>query len=956
MLPPNAPLSTYRLQFNQSFRFSDATRLLDYFSHLGITDLYVSPILVSRKGSGHGYDVTDPTRIDPEIGSEKDFETLQSELVKRGMGLLLDIVPNHMAASSENRWWMDVLENGPDSAFASYFDIDWHPPSRSLSGKVLLPILGRSFGEVLDQAELQLTFQDGKFFICYSGSMLPVAPRSYHQILSVRSESLENQLGSDSPAFQEFSGILAGLAALAQKADMGSATEDRPKLDAMCDRLRLLASDHPEIGAFIESSLKEFNGKPGDPASFSLLEHVLREQHYLLAYWQEPNESTNFRRFFAISDLVGVRVEDPVVFEATHNQVFRLLLKGASQGLRIGLRVDHIDGLRDPFGYLSRLQQCLAEAQPTGGPRQYIVVEKVLSREEQLPEDWPISGTTGYEYLNYLNGPFVQPEGCKRIEAVYSKFIGRQMDQADVVYEKKKLVINSLLSVELRGLARQLADLAANDRYARSISRLELSDALREVTACMPVYRTYIRTLDVSRAARDVLEEALRAAHSRRPQLSQPCLDFLRDVLTLFNPPHIAAQQQEERLAFMMRWQQFTGTIVAKGFEDTALYVYYPLSSLNEVGGNLDLSHVISREQFYEFVRERLHRWPHALNATTTHDTKRSEDVRARVNVLSEIPDEWGAKIAEWAIENAAHKQVIDGLNVPDANEEYLIYQTLVGMWPSNPRDMPSTTKRLQDYMIKALREATIHTRWVGPNEAHEGAVTRFIELILSLETSSEFLPDVAEFQRRVAWCGMINGLGQVLLKIVSPGTPDFYQGSELWDLRLVDPDNRQPVDFSERCKALNTLAKDGAHSGIAFELLQGWPGGQIKMLVARKALRHRLQHPELFTEGEFLPVIAHGIRSQNVISILRRKSRDHALAVVPRWLAHIYTAEQKLPSVEFWGGTTLLLPESVTESWINLLTGEPIGSHVAKEGRALAVGEVLKRFPVALLVPASTA
>ncbi len=950
----SVPLSTYRLQFNKDFGFADATRLLDYLSELGVTDLYASPILASRKGSEHGYDVADPTRIDPEIGSEQEFEILLGELAKRGMGLLLDIVPNHMAASSENRWWMDVLENGRESAFASYFDIDWNPPSRNLVGKVLLPILGGPFGEVLDQGQLQLTYQDGKFFVRYFEWILPVAPESYHEILDLRSDTFESVLGKDSPEFEEFSGILAGFAALAQKVHGSGATDTRPKLDAIRERLALLASGRPAVAAVIESNLKEFNGALGDPASFALLEQLLNQQHYLLAYWQDPNEGINYRRFFTISDLVGVRVEDPVVFEATHDHIFRMVAKGASQGLRMGLRIDHIDGLRDPSGYLTRLQQRLSEVEGSAAPRPYLIVEKILGRREQLPDDWPIAGTTGYEYLNHLNGIFVDREGCQRVGAIYSKFIGRKMNFADVVYEKKKLVMNSLLRVEVRGLARQLAELAAKDRYARSISRLELLDALTEVTACMPVYRTYIRSLDVPTAARATIEEALHNAQARRPQLSGPCIDFLRDVLTLSNPPHVGPAQREERLAFVMRWQQFTGPIVAKGFEDTALYVYYPLCSLNDAGGNPEPAKVVSREESYEFVRERQHRWPHALNATTTHDTKRSEDLRARVNVLSEIPDEWGAKLAKWAKENAAHKQAINGLEVPDANEEYLIYQTLLGMWPADMQDASSIAKRLQDYMVKAIREAKVHTRWIEPKEAHERAVIRFVELILSRETAPRFLADVAQFQRRIAWCGMINGLGQALLKIVCPGTPDFYQGSDMWDFRLVDPDNRAPVDFAERRRALSGLPKGGANSKAAFEFLQKWPDGRIKLHVTRAGLRCRRQYPELFTEGDFLPVAARGARSENVISILRNHDGNSVLAVIPRWLARTYTEPERVSSAEFWNGTILLLPEFAPQFWTNMLTGESVESQIAEASRLLLVSDALKSFPVALLAPAS--
>jgi (1->4)-alpha-D-glucan 1-alpha-D-glucosylmutase len=948
----STPLSTYRLQFNKDFGFADATRLLDYFSELGITDLYASPILMSRRGSGHGYDVTDSTRLDPEIGSEEDFETLQSGLMKRGMGLLLDIVPNHMAACSENRWWMDVLENGAQSAFASYFDIEWEPPSRHLTGKVLLPILGQPFGDALDQGQIQLTFQEGRFLVSYFDSTLPIAPESYHQVLGLHFD-LEGTARKQGAEFQELSGILAGFIALPTEPRANGAIATRPKFDALHERLRLLVSEHPVIAALIESNLKEFNGTPGNPASFRLLERLLSQQHYVLAYWQDPNEGINYRRFFAISDLVGVRVEDPVVFDATHDYILRILLRGASRGLRIGLRVDHVDGLRDPAGYLARLQQRLAEMQGALAPVPYIVVEKILAGGEQLPGDWPISGTTGYEYLNYLNGVFVEEEGFQQLKTIYSRFIGKKMEFSDVVFESKKRVMNSLLRVEVRGLARHLAELAAKDRYARNISRLELMEGLTEVTACMPVYRTYIRTLDAPAEAKTTIEQALNAAQEKRPHLSQACIDFLRDVLTLSSPDHIRPEQQEERLAFVTRWQQFTGPIFAKGFEDSSLYIYYPLCSLNEVGGNPETSRKNSREVFYDFIRERQDHWPHALNATMTHDAKRGEDVRARLNVLSEVPQQWRAKIAGWAKQNAPHKEMLNGREVPDANEEYLIYQTLVGMWPPGAPDAGPVTKRLQDYTIKAIREATVHTRWVHPDEQHERGVVRFIERILSQDTSKTFLADMVQFQSRLAWWGAINGLGQTLLKIVTPGTPDFYLGSEMWELRLVDPDNRTPVDFVKRCKALGGIADEAASPEGASELLRRWPDGCIKMHVARIALRYRRSHQKLFTEGAFLPVMAHGIRSQNVLSILRHSDQECAIAVVPRWLAGTHTEQETLPSQGYWGETSLLLPDFAPESWMNLLTGESFKSRPTDRAtRSLDVHQVLGRFPVALLVP----
>jgi (1->4)-alpha-D-glucan 1-alpha-D-glucosylmutase len=761
------PASTYRLQFNEGFRLQNASRLLDYLSTLGISDVYASPLLVSRHGSGHGYDVTDPAHIDPEIGSEEDFEALQNGLLNRGMRLLLDIVPNHMAASSENRWWMDVLENGAESAFASYFDIQWHPASRNLDGKILLPVLGRSFGETLDGGELRLTFQNGKFLMQYHESLFPLAPRSYGRVLKERLDDLKKALGENSAAYEEYLGIFSALSTLSEKDRAAStAGERRLRFEAGRDRLKLLTEKTPEVRAFIEANLARLNGTVRDSASFCNLEQILAEQNYWLAYWQDANEGINYRRFFAISDLVGTRVEDPIVFEAMHEQIFRLIGKGAVSGVRI----DHIDGLRDPAGYLSKLGERIAPNISSDAGKPYVIVEKILAPDETLPEEWPVAGTTGYDYLNWANGVFVSAAGAKRLAGIYSGFTGREAKFADILYEKKKLVMNSLLRVEMRSLGRQLAELAGKDRYGRDILRSELTDALVDTTACMSVYRTYVRNLDVPAAARERIEEALDQARIRRPRLSAECFAFLRDILTLRNPVHVLPEQREERLAFVMRWQQLTGPIVAKGLEDTALYVYYPLVSLNEVGGRPSLRSIVSREEFYKLMQERLRRWPHSLNASETHDTKRSEDVRARLNVLSEMPGEWEKQIAKWAACNEKHKRVIDGHKVPDANEEYLIYQTLVGFWPLDSAKPSSITERLQAYLLKATREAMIHTRWTQPNETHERALARFVELILSPEKNEGFLSAFCAFQKKIAYCGMLNGLGQVLLKVTCPG------------------------------------------------------------------------------------------------------------------------------------------------------------------------------------------
>ncbi len=943
------PVSTYRLQFNGGFRFQDALRLLDYFSRLGISDLYASPLLVSRHGSGHGYDVTDPAHIDPEIGSEEDFEALQNGLLNRGMRLLLDIVPNHMAASSENRWWMDVLENGAESAFASYFDINWHPPSHNLDGKILLPVLGRPFGETLDRGDLRLVFQDGKFVIQYGESLFPLAPRSYARVLRERADHLKKSLGETSAGYEEYLGVISSLSSLSDTDRAPTSGERRLRFEAARERMKVLIASHTEVRVLIESILSQLNGDPRDLASFSQLEQILADQNYWLAYWQDVNEGINYRRFFAISDLVGMRVEDPIVFEAMHEQVFRLIGKGAVSGVRI----DHIDGLRDPAGYLSKLGERIASTVSSDGGRPYVIVEKILAPHETLPEEWPVAGTTGYDYLNWANGIFVSPAGAKRLAGIYSEFTGGEAKFADILYEKKKLVMNSLLRVEMRSLGRQLAELAGKDRYARDILRAELTDALIETTACMGVYRTYVRNLDIPPAAQERIEEALGQARIRRPRLSTECFAFLRDILTLRNPAHVLPEQREERLAFVMRWQQLTGPIVAKGLEDTALYVYYPLLSLNEVGGRPSLSSIISREEFYALMQERLRRWPHSLNATSTHDTKRSEDIRARLNVLSEIPEEWEQQIAKWAACNEKHKQVIDGHKVPDANEEYLIYQTLIGLWPLDSSNVSSITGRLQAYLMKATREAMTNTRWTEPNETHETALAHFIEELLSPENEG-FLRDFRAFQRKTAACGMVNGLAQVLLKITCPGVPDFYQGSEVWDFRLVDPDNRGPVDFAERSRLLETAVRESDNdlASAARDFVEHWPDGRIKLHVIQKALAYRLKNDELFSRGDFVPLEARGKRAEQVVAYARSLDDLCALTVAPRWLAAKADFSQ-VDSSEFWQDTALVLPREPSRSWRSIFTGQKISSQLSGGNQTLLVGGLLAQFPVAVLVPA---
>ena len=950
MVSTRVPLATYRLQFNKDFTFSQATAILDYLRELGITDIYASPILTSRRGSGHGYDVTNPNRLDPDLGNEKDFEVFVSELEKRGMGLLLDIVPNHMAASSENPWWMDVLENGPDSAFSSYFDIDWHPPSRNLDNKILLPILGRPFGEALDSSELKLNFRDGQFSVEYFESSFPLAPRTYRSVLQHRIGRLKNLLDENSAPYHEYQGIVAALAAISDRdtTPIEAASDKRVRFESIRERLRQLAAGSQEVTQFIQENLADFNGKEGDPSSFANLQRLLGEQYYVLAFWQNVNETINYRRFFTITDLVGMRVEDSLVFDATHTLILRLISRGAVAGLRI----DHIDGLRDPLAYLKRLQDRIAaEDGARPGGEAYLLVEKILARNENLPEDWPVAGTTGYDYLNFANRILVEPQGAKEIERIYSHFIGGHRKFSEVLYQKKKLVMGTILGVEMRSLGRQLGELSAQSRYARDLPRHDLTEALIETTACFAVYRTYIRNLDLPSEATKVLEEALAQARLRKTNLNPQCFDFLRDVLLLLNPPHVLPDHREARLSFVLRWQQVTGPIVAKGLEDTALYVYHPLVSLNEVGGDPSPDVICPRE-FFDFIAKRQKRWPDSMNASSTHDTKRAEDVRARISVLSEMPQEWQKRLHHWASLNEKYKIAASGsTTVPDHNEEYFLYQTLLGMWPLEKSELGGVLERLQSYAVKAIREAMVHTRWTRPNLAHEEGFKKFIAAILDEKQNDAFLQDFANFHRDIAFYGMLNSLSQTLLKITAPGIPDFYQGSELWDLRLVDPDNRGTVDFAHRIELLDNLKLNAPReaAGFASELLNNWTDGRIKLYLISKALRCRREFSELFTDGDFVPAEISGERSQSVTAFFRVWQNHQALVLAPKWLAGSGMAQNPGAQDKFWGNTSIVLPENAA-SWRNVLTGDSVAVQGNQRG-GLSVSQALKNFPVALLL-----
>jgi (1->4)-alpha-D-glucan 1-alpha-D-glucosylmutase len=948
------PSAVYRVQMHAGMRFEDSRAIVPYLRDLGISDLYSSPILQARRGSTHGYDVTDPTRINPELGSEEEFENLSRQLQAYSMGLLLDIVPNHLAASSENPWWMDMLEEGPGSVYSAYFDVDWHPPSRSLDNRLLLPILGRPYAAVLENCELSLEFEQGSFFIRYFDTRLPVAPRSYRIILDLGLEALRDKLGAESAAFLELEGIRSEIEGIRGRTGLraGEAGDRRLHRSAVKERLGRLHASSAEIREFVEENIRIVNGQTGVPESFMNLEGLLSLQPYMLAYWRNANQGINYRRFFTITDLVGVRVEDPITFDAVHSVILRL----AAKYLITGLRIDHIDGLREPGSYLRRLQERLAgsPAAANAAPEEskgkpfYVVVEKILGEGEALPEEWPVAGTTGYDFLNRVNGLFVDGENMPQLDRVYQQFVGSKIPFGEQLYEKKKQVMASLLAVEMDSLGRQLSVIAEQDRYARELPQARLTEALIETIACFPIYRTYISGGQPKESEREYIANAIAEAEKKNPGLDRGCFEFLRQVLLVQSGPVVLPEQREARLNFIMRWQQFTGPIMAKGFEDSLLYVFNRLVSLNDVGGTPDRPGM-STGELHEFGVERQRRWPNALNATTTHDTKRSEDVRARISVLSEMPAEWETRLARWHSLNQAHRTSIMGQPVPTRNEEMLIYQTLLGAWPLDESGVECFRRRLQSYMIKAIREAMVHTKWTVPNVPHEEAMTRFIDAILRESNENEFLRDFLDFVPRVAFYGALNGLSQALIKITFPGIPDFYQGSELWDLRLVDPDNRGPVDFARRMTLLKELKKsEPLAENAVSELLDHWQDGRIKLYVIARALCFRRSRGELFAGGQYLPIGTAGEWKDHIFAFGRRLQDRWSLVVTPRLTAAL-TSPGQFPLGDIWQNTSVRLPEEAPSEWRNLF--EPGAAHSGSgKSQELKVSELLQKFPLALL------
>ncbi len=954
MSKPRVPCATYRLQFNSRFRFEDARKLVPYLKRMGISDIYSSPVFEARKGSTHGYDITNPQRLNPELGTEQEFESLVEELKAHEMGLLLDIVPNHMAASSENQWWMDLLENGRHSPYQSFFDIDWNPVDRALQNKVLLPILGRPYRQALENQELALTLEETGLFVCYQGQRLPLNLKSYSSVLSHGISRLEETLGKGNLVFQQLKQLIETIERLPSynSVDPREAAEKQRQRQTMKETLSRILNESTELRSFLLENIALFNGAKGVPASFEPLDSLLQRQVYRLAFWETGRDEINYRRFFDINDLIGVRVECPHVFEATHSLAFRL----ADEGKITGLRVDHIDGLYDPLEYLRRLQHSVApEPEVAAGPPVfYVIVEKILSTDEVLPTEWPVSGTTGYDFLNIANALFVDGKGLQALDSIYSQFTGSQVAFDDVVYEKKKQVVEELFAVEARTMGHQLWRLGQQSDPDFHSSHEELTKALTGVTACLPVYRTYISTFAISPRDSHYLETAIGEAQRRDPSIQARTLDFLKRVLFLEPPVDAGPEEKELWLRFVMRWQQFASSVMAKGFEDTALYTYNRLISLNEVGGYPEANPGppdLQVEEFHRYMVARQAQWPHTLNATSTHDTKRGEDVRARINVLSETPAIWEQHVIQWSRWNRTRKQRIDGSLVPDPNIEILLYQTLVGAWPFSASEVPEFKERLKSYMVKAAREAKAFTSWLSPNTAYENALISFVEFVLDDSDQNEFLVELLNFQRQVAYYGALNSLAQVVLKATAPGVPDFYQGTELWDLSLVDPDNRQPVDFQSRIGLLDNLLRQETQGqpALAKDILASCEDGQVKLYVTYKALSTRKAYRDLFLEGDYIPLQVQGQRREHVCAFARRRGTTWALVAVPRLLTSLVSVGQLPLGQRVWGDDSLPLPDDAPGRWADVFTGEIL--QASPKVKVLPLSRIFGLFPVSLLM-----
>lgn len=977
---PAIPRATYRLQFNGSYTLADATQIIPYLNQLGISHVYASPYLKARPGSAHGYDIIDHSVINPEIGDNETFAAFCAVLSVHGMGQIIDFVPNHVGIlGSDNRWFLDVLRWGDQSPYADFFDIDWSPAKPELHGKLLVPVLGDHYGAILTNGELRVAIDDSQdgFSVWYYDHLLPLAPSTYGRILR---PAIERVLGGDTGDSRRDNDLILLAAGFDE---LGRPTHTRPgrvAWIAFAERLQRDLADafdtHPVFREHVEAVIADINGTPGDRQSFRTLHELLEAQHYRLAYWRVAAEEINYRRFFQINELAGIRVELPEVFDAIHRRVFEWIGEGRVHGLRI----DHIDGLFDPLQYLKRLQQRYREQRVVaemghkngnGADSLYVVIEKVLAVHEQLHTDWPVAGTTGYDFLNLVNGLFVNAESEAAVSACYERFVGAVPDFHDTTYEARLLAMERELASELRVLANEINHLTESSWFKRDYTLVGLRQALREIVASFPVYRTYVDWHGITTEDRRDLEWAVTYGRRRSGRDDLSVFDFLKELLsTDLARSGDSMLDGHEVCRLAMKFQQYTGPVIAKGVEDTAFYRYNRLISLNEVGGE-PTRFGTPVAAFHRSNQSVAKRWPHTMLTTATHDTKRGEDARARINALSELVEEWGENVQRWSTLNRRLKTDAGGGSAPSENDEYLFYQSLIGVWPcdgpsgSGPdvEVMDDLRQRMITFMLKAVREAKVHSSWINPDTAYEEALTKFVEGVLDVRSRNLFVESMDPFVRRVARVGAMNSLAQTALKLTAPGVPDIYQGCELWDLSLVDPDNRRPVDFDVRQSLLEDLQAQwnaGPSTDWLDELLYDWPSGRIKLFLTWRLLLLRRALPALFEEGSYRPAPVDGPAADRLCAFTRTFEEATLLVVVPRLVAEWTGTPGRWPvGPEPWTGTSVIVPEpDGLGPLTSALTAEVLagGEEIADGGGTrFDAAALLATFPIGVWSTAAT-
>jgi len=913
------PQSTYRLQFHPHFTFEDAKGLIEYLAHLGVSDIYASPILKSRKNSTHGYDMVDPTQIDEQIGGKNGFDQLTAQARERGLGWVQDIVPNHMAFDSENRLLMDILENGRRSRYYPFFDIQWDHPYEHLRGKLLAPFLGDLYGKCLDKNEIKLNFDENGFNVRYFDWKFPLKVESYGKVLASNLSWFEGKIQREEKDYIQFLESSNQFKHLSETADLSDYYNQLALLKA---HLWKLYVSNETIKNYIDSLVVAYNGTPGDSQSLNKLDELLSDQHFKLSFWKVGNEELNYRRFFTINGLLSLRVEDQEVFEHTHNFIFQLVKSGQITGLR----VDHIDGLYDPIAYLNKLRQRDEDI--------YITLEKILDMHEPLPSSMPVQGTTGYDFMNVVNEIFIDRDNEEMIERIYVAFTGQNTPYRKMLSEKKKMFMGQQMAGDIDNLAHLLKQIINGDRYGRDMIMYALRRGIVEVMAQFPVYRAYRAEGELNERDKINIKEAIALAKNKNPGLINE-LDFIAKILLLEFAPDLASKKKEAYYHFTKKFQQFSGALMAKGAEDTTFYIYNRFISLNEVGGDPSVFGLTLKD-FHEFMIERQKRWPHTINATSTHDTKRGEDVRARLNVLSEIPRQWRQQALIWNRINRSKKKMVAGVMAPDRNDEYFIYQTLIGAYPFEEEKKEHFAQRMKEYMVKAIREAKVHTTWIKQDIEYEEACVNFIGEILKPDEKNEFLNSFLGFQKKIASDGILNSLSQTLLKMTCPGIPDFYQGTELWDLSLVDPDNRRQVDYQRRKDLLREIK-----GGVDFKKVMENPfDGRVKLFLIAKVLGLRRQNSELFMKGEYLPLEVQGNLNKYTIAFARKLGSSWAIVIVPRF------SRQLMEEGHQWTDTVLSLPVDAPQQWTNAITQEQINIP-----GSVSLGSLFGHFPVILLL-----